>query len=162
MKKPRISAIAALNKRDRSIGKNNELIWKIPADLQRFKRLTTGHPIIMGRKTFESIGRALPNRTNIIVTRNPGYKVEGCIVCDSIEAALDIARARDSEEIFIIGGGEIYKAALPFTDRLYLTLVDSAESGDIFFPDYSQFAKVIESEVSATDEPRYEWVTLER
>lgn len=162
MKKQRVSIIAALGATNRAIGRNNDLIWKISDDLKRFKALTTGHPIIMGRKTYESIGRPLPNRTNIIVTRDRTYKKEGCVVVHSLEEALSAGAALDTDEIFIIGGGELYAQALPHTDRLYLTLVHSNESGDVFFPPYEMFTNIVEKEDHSDHTPPYTWVTLEK
>ena len=114
------------------IGKNNQLIWRLSADLKRFKALTTGHHIIMGRKTFDSIGKPLPNRTSIIITRQADYKAEGCIVVNSLDEAL--AKVPEDQEAFIIGGGTIYKEVLDKADKLYLTLVHSKFDGDTFFP----------------------------
>ena len=159
---PRISAIAAIGK-NRELGKTGELIWRIPDDLKRVKELTTSNAIIMGRKTYESIGRPLPNRLNIILTRNPDYKAEGCIVVPTLEAALATARDAHITEIFIFGGAEIYKEALPLTTRLYLTLIDAEDAdADAFFPDYRDFTKVIEKEKRDHDGLAYEWLTLER
>src|SRR6185503_7742279 len=107
-----ISAIAAIG-RNRELGKGNQLIWQIPDDLKRFKSLTTGHPIIMGRKTFDSIGRVLPNRTNIVITRDTHWNHEGVVVAHSVEDAIEKGKALDQSEIFIIGGAQIYEAALP-------------------------------------------------
>ncbi len=158
----RISAIAAIGK-NRELGKAGELIWRIPDDLKRVKELTTGNAIIMGRKTYESIGRPLPNRLNIILTRNPEYKAEGCIVVPTLDAALAAARDAHISEIFIFGGAEIYKEAMPLTTRLYLTLIDAEDAdADAFFPDYSQFTNVIEKEKRDHDGLAYEWLTLER
>ena len=109
----KINMIAALSKTTRAIGKNNQLLWKIPEDLKRFKDLTSGHPIIMGRKTFESIGQALPNRQNIIISRDPKLTVSGATICRSLEKALDKAEETGASETFIIGGAEIYKQAPP-------------------------------------------------
>src|SRR5437868_15482904 len=120
-----VSIIVAVDDK-RGIGKDNDLLFKIPEDFKRMKELTSGHPIIMGRKTFESIGRVLPNRTNIIVTRDPAFQFEGAVVCSSLEEGLEKAKkAPGSEEIFIFGGGQIFKEALEkgLIDRLYLTLV---------------------------------------
>ncbi len=162
MQKPRISAIVALNK-NRAIGRKNELIWRIPEDLRRFKALTTGHAIVMGRKTFESIGRALPDRKNIVITRDKSLPSAGSLVfAHSIDEAIGEARKTDPEEIFIIGGGEIYKNALGVTDRLYITLVESDLEGDVFFPDYGDFKKVIGKEKKEWNGLKYEWITLER
>src|SRR4051812_17218378 len=155
MEKPVVSMIAALQKKDRAIGKGNNLLWRISDDLKRFKSLTTGHPIIMGRKTFESIGRPLPNRTNIIITRNSDYIQENCIICHSVSEAIEYAQKNNDSEIFIIGGGEIYKEALPHANKLYLTVVDDTQTGDVFFPDYSEFKKVISEENHSESVPSY-------
>ena len=161
-KKPIMSAIAAIGK-NRELGKRGDLIWRIPDDLKRLKALTTGHVVIMGRKTYESIGRPLPNRTNIIVTRNPDFTAPGCLVATSVPDALDLAREHETEEIFILGGADIYTQALPFTDRLYLTIVDATDpEADTFFPDYSEFTKVIETETKDHNGLAYTWLTLER
>ncbi len=160
-----ISIIASIQKKDRGLGYQNDLLVKVSGDLKRVKALTTGHPIIMGRKTFESIGRPLPNRTNIVITRSTDYQPEGIVVVHSLDEALEKAKEIDSEEIFIFGGGEIFKAALPCTDRLYLTLLESDQPADTFFPEYEkEFTKEIERE-SHTDPNsgiEYEFVTLER
>lgn len=115
------------------IGKDNQLLWRLPDDLKRFKKLTTGHPIIMGRKTFDSIGKPLPGRTSIVITRNPDYKMDGILVSHSLEEALDEARKLDNNEAFVIGGGELYTQALPIADRLYITEVLTKIPGDTFF-----------------------------
>jgi len=125
--KPRISVIAALAK-NRVIGIENRLPWRLPEDLAHFKALTLGHPILMGRKTFESLGRPLPGRTNIVITRNPNYCKDGCLVADSIPAA--IALCKDADEVFFIGGADLYTQAIPLADRLYLTEVDIEAEGD--------------------------------
>src|SRR6266704_5195092 len=130
MNKPRISIIVAIDEK-RGIGKNNDLLFKIPQDFKRMKTLTNGHPLIMGRRTFDSIGRVLPNRTNIIVTRNNSFHVAGAIVCNSLEKALKHAQD-ENEEIFIFGGGQIFKEALEkgLIDRLYLTIVKGDSDAD--------------------------------
>ncbi len=157
----KINIIAALGK-GRAIGYKNDLLWKIPADLKRFKALTTGHPIVMGRKTFESIGRALPGRINIVVTRNTDWRFEGTVVTESLEQALEKA-AEANDEIFIIGGGEIYAQALPRADRLYLTLIEDEKEGDIFFPEYERdFTKMTYHEDLEHDGLKYKWITLEK
>ena len=135
--KPRISVIAALAK-NRVIGIENRLPWRLPEDLAHFKALTLGHPILMGRKTFESLGRPLPGRTNVVITRNPGYKPEGCRVAASIPDA--IALCGEADELFFIGGAELYAQAIPLADRLYLTEVDVEAEGDAWFPDYDRSA----------------------
>ncbi len=159
----RISIIVAVGK-NRAIGKKNTLLWRISDDLKRFKTLTMGHPIIMGRKTFESIGRALPGRTNIVITRNTTWSAPDCVAVHSLSEAFEFARTKDSEEIFVIGGGEIYKEALRHADRLYLTLIDDATDGDVHFPDYSDFTKVISEEKRFDEKTKlnYSWITLEK
>jgi dihydrofolate reductase len=121
------------------IGINNTLPWHLPEDLKRFRALTTGHHIIMGRKTYESLGRLLPNRTTVIVTRNPQYQVEGALIANSLEAALLLCK--DDAEPFLIGGAELYQHGLPLATKLYMTDVDLAVEGDAFFPeiDFSQW-----------------------
>ena len=144
--KPIISIIAAIAEKNRAIGKDNALLWQIPEDLTRFKKITSSHPIIMGRKTHESIGKPLPNRTNIVVTRNQEYVAEGCTIVSSLEDAIKIASEMDHQEIFIIGGGEIFKKGIDIADKLYLTLVRGDFEGDSFFPDYSRFTRVLSKE----------------
>ncbi|WP_127560386.1 dihydrofolate reductase [Saccharospirillum alexandrii] len=120
------------------IGRDNKLPWYLPEDLKYFKRVTTGKPVIMGRKTYDSIGRPLPNRTNIVVTRDSSLNLEGVKVVTSLEDALDIARAEsvisDVDEVIVMGGAEIYAQALPHADRLYVTLVHAEVEGDAVFP----------------------------
>jgi len=135
--KPRVSVIAALA-RNRVIGIENGLPWRLPEDLAHFKALTLNHPILMGRKTFESLGRPLPGRTNIVITRNADYQPVGCVVADSIPGA--IALCADADEVFFIGGAELYAQAIPLADRLYLTEVDIEAEGDAWFPDYDHSA----------------------
>jgi len=156
-----ISAVAAITAKDRGLGKNNDLIWKIPDDMKHFRELTAGHPVITGRKNLEAMGRALPGRTNIVVTRDTTFAKEGCIVVHSIEDAIAEAKKYDTE-IFIIGGGEIYTAALPYTDRLYLTLINADKDADVFFPDYAEFKKMISEENHEYEGTSYSFVTLER
>ncbi len=127
-----LSLIVAAD-RNNVIGKDNALIWHLPNDLRYFKEKTTGHAIIMGRRTFESVGKPLPNRRNIIITRNPGFKAEGCEVVTSLEAAMALVNPQD--ENFIVGGEEIYRQALPLADRVYLTRIDHAFEGDRHFPE---------------------------
>ena len=160
----KVSIIAGIGKYDNALGKNSDLIWRISADLKRFKALTMGHPIIMGRKTFESIGRVLPGRTNIIITRNPQYQAEGALVVLSLDEAIEKAKEIDDQEVFIIGGGEIFKQALPITDKLYLTLIDAhANEADIFFPEYKEdFTKKTFEEEGTEGDLKYTWLDLER
>lgn len=155
-----ISIIAAMDEK-RGIGKNNQLLFKIPEDFKRMKQLTTGHPIIMGRKTFESIGRALPNRTNIIITRDQNYKVDGAVIVHSLEEAIEKAKeSPGSEEIFIFGGAQIFEQALPIVDRLYLTVVKGDFNADAFFPDYSMFKKIIHKEEHESNGYRFTFIDL--
>ncbi|MHB8741518.1 MAG: dihydrofolate reductase [Sulfuricaulis sp.] len=130
-----ISLIAAMAE-NRVIGANNALPWRLPADLKRFRKLTSGHHIIMGRRNYESIGKPLPNRTNIIVTRNANYLAPGCIMRNSIEEAL--TAVQNDSEVFIIGGAEIYRQTIDRADRLYLTLIHATIPGDTYFPEYDQ------------------------
>ncbi len=127
-----ITIIAAIAENN-ALGKNNDLIWHLPADLKRFKKTTTGHHIIMGRNTFESIGKPLPNRTTVIITRNPNYKADGCVVVNSLKKALKIAK--DDESPFIIGGAQIYEQAILLTDKLDITEVHHSFEADVFFPE---------------------------
>ena len=118
------------------IGINNSLPWHLPEDLQRFKLLTTGHHIIMGRKTYESLGRLLPGRITVIVTRNADYKLEGALIAHSLESA--IALCKNDDEVFVIGGAELYKDSLKIADKLYITEVDLTVEGDAFFPKFDK------------------------
>lgn len=161
MDKPRISAIAAISE-NRGLGKDNTLLFHLKGDFERMKALTMGHPIIMGRKTFASIGRSLPGRTNIVVTRDNEYKKDGIIVCNSVESAIEEAKKHDREEVFIFGGGEIYQQAMPYTDRLYLTIVNGVYEADTFFPDYAAFTKVIHKEEKKEDGYTYTFLDVEK
>jgi dihydrofolate reductase len=129
-----ISLIVAMDE-GRGIGKDNRIPWHLSADLKRFKALTMGHYLIMGRKTYESIGQPLPGRTTVIVTRNPDFLAAGCRIAHSLPEALEIARTSEEDEAFIIGGGEIFRLALPLADRIYLTQVYARLDCDTFFPD---------------------------
>ena len=167
MKKPTVSIVAALGSKTRAIGKDNQLLWHIPADMKRFKAITSGHPVIMGRKTFESIlallGKPLPERLNIVVTRQGNYDGKGVVVSPSVAAAIKEASEADSSEIFVIGGQQIYKQALPSVDRLYLTLIDSDKNGDTWFPSYEHtFIQEIKKEQYTYGQLHYTWLTLER
>jgi len=134
-----------------ALGKNNELVWHLPNDFKRFKNLTSGHHIIMGRKTFESFPKPLPNRTHIVITRQQDYNPEGCIVVNSIEEA--IKSCPIDENIFIIGGGEIYNLGLPFSDKIELTLVHHTFEADAFFPEINENDwKIINSDFQQKDE----------
>ena len=165
----RISAIAAIAEKSRALGKDNKLLWRIKGDLKRVREMTTGHPLIMGRNTMDhilaTVGKALAGRTNIVITRHQSLTKEGFIIAHSIEEAIEKAQNSlgGNEEIFIFGGAQIYKLALPKTDRLYLTIIKESPEADAFFPDYSEFTKVIQkSEIMQSDGLRYYYLTLER
>lgn len=127
-----LSLIVAIDQRN-GIGKDNKLLWHLPADLKHFKSVTSGHTVIMGRKTFESIGRALPNRRNIVLSRDAAYKAEGCEVLNNLHQAIDACNAETS--VYIIGGAEIYRQALPIADVLHITRVNTVAEADTFFPE---------------------------
>lgn len=129
--KPRVSLIVALAK-NRAIGIDNRLPWHLPADLKRFRALTMGHHIVMGRRTYESIGKPLPGRISVVVTRNRDLQIAGCIVVHTLQQA--IAACGDDEEIFVVGGAELYAQALAIADRLYVTEIQQDVQGDAYFP----------------------------
>lgn len=159
----KISIIAAVGK-NRELGKDNKLIWRISSDLKRLKTLTTGHSIIMGRKTYESIGRALPNRTNIVISSDASLKIEGVEVVHSIDEAIDVAKkSPGSDEIFIFGGARVFEQAIDRANKLYLTVIDAEDpDADAFFPDYSQFGKVVKRESGEENGLKFEYLDLER
>lgn len=126
-----VSIIVAIAE-DNGIGKDNQLLWRLPADLKHFKNITSGHPVIMGRKTFDSIGKPLPNRRNIVLSRNASLQIPGAEVANDLKAA--IALCNDNEEVFILGGAEIYKMAIGSSDKIYLTRVKGSFDADAFFP----------------------------
>lgn len=129
-----LSMIVAMSEGARVIGLNGGMPWSLRVDLQRFKRLTTGHPVIMGRKTYQSIGRPLPDRTNIVLTRDPSFEAPGCVVVGSLSGALAHKSCCDGE-VFVIGGSALFLEALPLASRLYVTAVDYHGAGDTFFPE---------------------------
>lgn len=159
-----ISLIVAMD-RNRVIGNKNQLPWHLPADLKHFKELTMGKPIIMGRKTFESIGKPLPGRRNLIVSTQQDYQVNGCEVFSSLVSAIEAAQ-KDQHEIMIIGGATIFAQALPLASRLYLTIIDHEFTGDTFFPVWVKTEwQEIKREQHAPDEKnvyRYSFVDLKR
>src|SRR3989344_1361233 len=161
MQKPRISIIVAMDEK-RGIGKHNAIPWHVPGELKRFKEITTPHPMIMGRKTFESIGKVLPGRPHFIITRDIHYKVADAVVCHSLDEAIKKAKKLDDKEIFIIGGGEIFKLAMPHADRIYATRIKGDYGADVFFPDYPEFKKIISQDDMETGGYRYTFVTCER
>ena len=165
MSRPIISLIVATDSKG-GIGKNNKIPWHIPEDIKRFKDLTLGHPVIMGRKTFESIltylKKPLPGRTNIVVTRNLDFTYDGVIVCKTIDEALGKASKLDKNEIFIGGGEQIFNAVVNRADRLYLTEVEGDFGADTFFKHADKFKKVISKEEKNYKEIKFTFLTLER
>ena len=157
-----ISIVVAISE-NHVIGKDNKLLWHLPNDLKHFKEITTGHTIIMGRKTYESVGKPLPNRRNIIITRQ-AITIPGCEVVNSIEAALVLCA--DENEVFIVGGAEIHKQAIKLTDRIYLTVVHKEFEGDSFFPKINKDEwKEVSHEDHESDHKNplpYSFITLER
>lgn len=165
---PRLALIAAMT-RDRVIGRHNSLPWRLPADMRRFRELTTGHPVLMGRKTFESLGRPLPNRTNIVLTSDRTYAGQGCISAHSLDQALAIAAqhlTHERREIFVIGGENVYHQTLARAERLYLTRIDAHIDGDAWFPEFGiEDWETIARESRLADEKNAyncEFLTLER
>jgi len=160
-----VSAIWAQAK-NRVIGKDGGIPWYLPADFKYFKKVTLGHHVIMGRKTYESIGKPLPKRTNIVVTRDPFYVVSNCIIAHSVDEALDIAQTNGEEEAFIIGGSEIYKLAMPYLDRIYLTEVELDPDGDTLAPDLVdkewKVVSKIENTPDGKNEHPYNFLVLQR
>ena len=149
-----ISLVAAIGK-NRELGLGNKIPWYLPDDFRHFKELTRGHAVIMGRKTFESIGKPLPDRKNIVITRQSDYQAPGCVIAGSLEEALKIAGegADAATEIFIIGGAEIYKLGLPFARKIYLTAVDAKVPADTFFPELDESEwQLVKIEPHAADE----------
>jgi len=154
-----ISMICAIGN-NREIGYKNQLLWRLPKDLKRFKEITTKHPVIMGQNTFESIGKKLPDRENIILSLDLNYKIDGCEVSNNLVSVLD--RYKDSkEEAFIIGGASIYKQSIKYASKLYLTLVEDSPEADTYFPDYSEFKNVVfEGEVQEEGGIRFKFIEL--
>jgi dihydrofolate reductase len=154
---PKVSIIVAIDQ-ENGIGKDNQLLWHLPNDLKFFKKTTSGNTIIMGRKTYDSIGRPLPNRRNIVISRNQDLKIEGIEVFENINSALEACQTKS--EVFIIGGGEIYKQALPLTSKIYLTKVDANCAADTFFPalNYSSWQTIFEENHQKDDKHAYNYV----
>jgi len=158
-----ITIIAAIAKNN-ALGKDNKLIWHIPADLKRFKKVTVNHHVIMGRKTYESLGKPLPNRTNIIITRNANFKAEGCVVVNSLQDAIEAAK--EDKSPYILGGAEIYKQAILIADKLDLTFVHHNFEADAFFPEIDKtiWKETLREDFKANDKNKYDYsfVTFER
>lgn len=158
-----ISIIVAVAKNG-VIGDKNSLLWHLREDMIHFRTITSGHPVVMGRKTYDSIGRPLPKRTNVVITRDTNLTIEGCTMAHSLEEA--VALFDKSEEVFIIGGAQIYRQALPLADRIYLTVIDKEYEGDTSFPeiDYSQWREYSREEFARGEEFEhpFSFITLER
>jgi len=152
----RISIIVAMDENG-GIGFENHLPWHLPEDLKRFKRLTMGHHLILGRKTYQSIGRVLPGRRMIVMTRNPDTQYAGVDVVPSLEAAINLAKSRDDDEVFIGGGSEVYRSVLPITDRIYLTRVHAQTQADVFFPEFdpSEWIEISSEQLGADEKNQY-------
>ena len=146
-----ISAIVAISQNN-VIGRDGHLPWHLSADLKRFKTITTGHSIILGRKNYDDIGRPLPNRTNYVLTRNADFQAPGCIVCNSLSEALESARAANEIECFIIGGAAVYSEAMPLVQKLYVTRVLANVAGDVFFPNWGDGWNKVSEEPYGVDE----------
>lgn len=146
-----ISLIVAADENN-AIGNQNQLLCHLPADLKYFKSTTTGHHIVMGRKTYESVGRPLPNRVNVIISRNPDLIIDGCVVKASLEEAITFAKEAGETELFITGGGTIYEQALPIANKVYLTRIHNSFTADTFFPDLGEEWKLKQDELHEADE----------
>ena len=157
----KISQIVAIST-NRAIGKDNDLVCHLPGDMKFFRLTTTGHHIIMGRKNYESIGRPLPKRTNVIISRDANYKAEGCITVTSIEAALELAKQNSETEAFIIGGGQIYAQSLELCDTVYLTQIHQTLEGDTFYPelDTNTWKQVSEEKHSQDEKNKFDYSFL--
>ena len=153
-----ISMIAAMGK-NRVIGKENKMMWHLPLEYQYFKEVTFGHCVITGRKNYEAVGRPLPGRTNIVVTRKKDLKFEGCVVVHSIEEALSYAKKSGETEVFIMGGGQIYKESLPLAQKIYLTYVDFESEGEVFFPEFNEslYEKTLQKEGPVSPNNKLAW-----
>lgn len=156
-----IASICAIGK-NREIGCKNKLLWDIPDDMKHFKTITTGHVVIMGKNTYLSMNRSLPNRYNIVIAQEEDFTAPGCEVVHSIEDAINLGKKQTGKDIFIIGGGQIYTQTLPYVEKLYLTLVDDAPEADTFFPDYSEFKNLVKEEKKEYNGIGYKFVELTR
>ena len=157
-------SIIAIVAKNRAIGYQNKLLYNIPEDLKHFQSITTGHVVIMGENTFHSLNdRPLPGRVNIVLTLDSNFKAENCLIAHSMEESIELAEAQNSDQIFLIGGGMIYKQALPLADKLYLTIVDDEPTqADTYFPDYGEFKNIIKTEKKESSGYKYSFVELIR
>lgn len=156
-----ISIIAAIDKK-RALGYQNKLLVHLPEDLAHFKNITSGHPVIMGQNTYLSIGRALPNRVNIILSRDKNFQASDCVVFDDLNQALDFAKGKDQNEVFFIGGASVYEQAIKLADKLYLTIIEAEYQADVWFPDYSDFKIIKEEEYTSASGLKYKFLELVR
>ncbi|MBU1202921.1 dihydrofolate reductase [Patescibacteria group bacterium] len=157
-----ISLIAAIA-RDRGIGYKNKLLVHLPPDLQHFKKITQGHMVIMGQTTYQSMGKALPNRQNIVLTLDKDWKVDDAVVLHSIEEAIEYAKASGDDEIFFIGGASIYRQSIKYADKLYLTIIDKTFEADTYFPEYDEFKNIVsESETQEYEGTKFKYLELTR
>lgn len=156
---PTISIIAVMGK-NLAIGKDNSLLWRLPKDLERFKKITSNHPVIMGRKTYESIGHPLADRLNIVLSRKPHLKIEGCFVFASLKKALKFAKEKEKDEIFIIGGESIFIESFPVAEKMYLTIIDDSPQADSFFPEYENNFEVINEKLGEENNYKYKFTEL--
>ena len=161
MNNPKISLICAIAE-NRAIGKNNQLLWHIPEDFKFFKAKTMGHVIVMGQKTFESIGKPLPNRITIVLSNDPACNIEGVIMARTFEEVFQKAREIEKEEVFICGGGSVYAQTIGMANKLYLTVVEGDFDGDVFFPPYEEFAKIVSKRKSDDENFKYTFLELEK
>ena len=157
--KQTISIICAIAK-DRGIGYQNKLLIHLSPDLQHFKKITSGHMVIMGQTTFESIGKPLPNRVNVVLTKDKNFTAPDCVIKYSIEEALEFAKNSDDNEVFFIGGASIYAQSIKYADKLYLTLLDKTWPADTFFPEYAEFSKILSEEEHEHDGLKFKYVEL--
>lgn len=156
-----ISIIAAIDK-NRALGYQKKLLVHLPEDLAHFKKITSGHPVIMGQNTYLSIGRALPNRVNIVLSKNKDFQAQDCLVFDDLNKALDFAKSKDDDEIFFIGGASVYEQAIKIADKIYLTIIEAEYPADVWFPDYSNFKVIKEEEFQSAEGLKYKFLELIR
>lgn len=161
MNNPKFSIICAIAE-NRAIGKNNDLLWHIPEDFKHFKEKTMGHVVVMGQKTFESIGKPLPNRTTIVLSNDPLVNIEGVIMARTFDEVFEKARELEKEEVFICGGGSVYAQTIDMVDKLYLTVVNGDFEADVFFPEYDKFTKVVSERKSKDENFEYTFLELEK
>ncbi|KKP98214.1 MAG: dihydrofolate reductase [Candidatus Moranbacteria bacterium GW2011_GWD2_36_12] len=161
MYNPKISIICAIAE-NRAIGKNNQLLWHIKEDFKFFKEKTSGHVIVMGQKTFESIGKPLPNRTTIVLSNDPECNIEGVIMARTFDEVFAKAREIEKEEIFICGGGSVYAQTIGMADKLYLTVIEGNFEADVFFPEYDEFKKIISKREGSEGDFKYKFLELEK